>query len=72
MKGALYDWSDAPPAVRGEPFQPAPLEAVVRLTIEGEPVSLSRDVVYRFRDQAQGEVRRPIRAVPTWTTRSWC
>ena len=33
MQGALYDWSDAPPAVRGEPFQPPPLSAVVRLSI---------------------------------------
>jgi LmbE family N-acetylglucosaminyl deacetylase len=64
MNGALYDWSDAPPAVRGEPFQPAPVSAVVRLKLRGVPVSLSRDVVYRFRDQEKGEVRRPVRAVP--------
>jgi len=64
MQGALYDWSEAPLEVRGEPFQPPALAAVVRLSIGGTPVALSREVVYRFRDQAFGEIRRPIRAVP--------
>jgi LmbE family N-acetylglucosaminyl deacetylase len=63
MSGALYDWSDAPAAVRGEPFQPAPLTAVLRARVGDSPLTLSRDVVYRFRDQARGEVRRPVRAV---------
>jgi hypothetical protein len=64
MQGALYDWSGAPPDVLGEPFQPAALSAIVRLRVAGMPVTLSRDVVYRFRDQAFGEIRRPVRAVP--------
>jgi LmbE family N-acetylglucosaminyl deacetylase len=58
--GGLYDWSGVPPVVRGLPFEPPPLEARVRLTIAGEPVTLSREVVYRYRDQAIGEIRRPI------------
>ncbi len=64
MQGALYDWSGAAPAVRGEPFQPAPLAALVRLRIAEARIALRRDVVYRFRDQALGEIRRPVRAVP--------
>ena len=64
MKGALYDWSETPAAVRGEPFQPAPLTAVVRVRVARTTLTLSRDVVYRYRDQARGEVRHPIRAVP--------
>jgi LmbE family N-acetylglucosaminyl deacetylase len=64
MSGALYDWSDVPSAVRGEPFQPPPLTALVRARIGGSTLTLSRDVVYRFRDQAIGEVRRPVRSVP--------
>ncbi|HVE65591.1 MAG TPA: hypothetical protein VNC59_03345, partial [Thermoanaerobaculia bacterium] len=64
MSGALYDWIEAPAAVRGEPFQPPPLSAVVRLSIAGAPLALSREVVHRFRDQAFGEIRRPVRAVP--------
>ncbi|HEX9287750.1 MAG TPA: PIG-L family deacetylase [Thermoanaerobaculia bacterium] len=63
LEGALYDWTDVPPGVRGEPFQPLPLIAVARLRVAGVPVLLRRDVVWRLRDQALGEVRRPVRAV---------
>jgi LmbE family N-acetylglucosaminyl deacetylase len=56
----LYDWTGVLPAVRGLPFEPPPIEARVRLTIGGEPVTLTREVVYRYRDQAIGEIRRPI------------
>jgi LmbE family N-acetylglucosaminyl deacetylase len=59
-RGGLYDWSGAPPDVRGLPFEPPPVIARVRLTIGGEPVTLTREVVYRYRDQAIGEIRRPI------------
>jgi LmbE family N-acetylglucosaminyl deacetylase len=58
--GGLYDWTGVPADVRGLPFDPPPLEARVRLTIAGEPVTLTREVVYRYRDQAIGEVRRPL------------
>jgi LmbE family N-acetylglucosaminyl deacetylase len=64
LAGALYDWSDVPEPIRGEPFQPPALSAVARLRVGGVPLHLKRDVAWRFRDQAQGEVRRPIRAVP--------
>jgi hypothetical protein len=64
MRGALYDWSDVAPGVRGEPFQPPPLTAIVVVRIGDSSLTLSRDVVYRFRDQAVGEIRRPVRAVP--------
>jgi LmbE family N-acetylglucosaminyl deacetylase len=59
-RGGLYDWSTAPADVRGLPFEPPPVNARVRLIIGGEPVILSREVVYRYRDQAIGEVRRPL------------
>jgi LmbE family N-acetylglucosaminyl deacetylase len=58
--GGLYDWTGVPPDVRGLPFEPPPVEARVRLTIAGEAVTLTREVVYRYRDQAIGEVRRPL------------
>jgi LmbE family N-acetylglucosaminyl deacetylase len=64
LAGALYDWSDVPAPIRGEPFQPEALSAVARLRVAGVPLLLKRDVAWRFRDQAQGEVRRPVRAVP--------
>jgi LmbE family N-acetylglucosaminyl deacetylase len=59
-RGGLYDWSTAPADVRGLPFEPPPVNARVRLIIGGEPVTLAREVVYRYRDQAIGEVRRPL------------
>jgi len=59
-RGGLYDWSSAPPDVRGLPFEPPPVSARVRVIIGGEPVTLTREVVYRYRDQAIGEIRRPI------------
>jgi LmbE family N-acetylglucosaminyl deacetylase len=58
--GGLYDWTGVPADVRGLPFDPPPVEARVRLAIAGEPVTLTREVVYRYRDQAIGEVRRPL------------
>lgn len=64
LDGSLYDWSDVPPAVRGEPFGPPPLRLRFRFELEGVPIALEREVVHRHRDQALGEVRRPLRAVP--------
>jgi LmbE family N-acetylglucosaminyl deacetylase len=60
LVGALYDWSGVPPAWRGLPFEPPPVQMTVRLTIAGQPLTLSREVVYRYRDQRTGEVRRPL------------
>ncbi len=60
LAGALYDWTGVPPAWRGLPFEPPPLQMTVRLTIAGQPLALSREVVYRYRDQRTGEVRRPL------------
>jgi len=64
LADALYDWSSVPAAVRGEPFQPGPLTAHARVRIGDTVVALSREVAFRFRDQALGEVRRPLRTVP--------
>src|SRR5437879_21395 len=60
LVGALYDWSGVPTAWRGVPFEPPPVQMTVRLTIAGQPLTLSREVVYRYRDQGTGEVRRPL------------
>ncbi len=59
-RGGLYDWSTAPPDVRGLPFEPPPVTTRVRLFIGGELVTITREVVYRYRDQALGEIRRPL------------
>jgi LmbE family N-acetylglucosaminyl deacetylase len=64
LAGDLYDWSEVESAVRGEPFQPPALSAAVTMRVAGSEIRLRREVVYRFRDQAIGEIRRPVRAVP--------
>jgi LmbE family N-acetylglucosaminyl deacetylase len=58
---AIYDWSGAPPPVRGEPFGPPPLTA--EFVLDGAAHS-AREVSYRTNDQARGELRRPLRVVP--------
>src|SRR5438309_10849650 len=45
LVGALYDWSGVPTAWRGVPFEPPPVQMTVRLTIAGQPLTLSREVV---------------------------
>ncbi len=62
--GDLYDWSEVRSEIRGEPFQPPPASLRFDFTLGGVPISLRRELVYRVGDQAVGEVRRPIRAVP--------
>ena len=62
--GALYHWS-GDPVDWGEPFEPPALRARFVLTAgAGRPISLVREVVHRYRDQAVGEVRHPVFVVP--------
>jgi LmbE family N-acetylglucosaminyl deacetylase len=60
IRGGYYDWTGAASEWRGDPFEPPPVTARVRLTIAGQGIALEREVVWRFRDQAVGEVRRPL------------
>jgi len=60
MIGAMYDWTGVPPDVRGLPSEPPPVTVRAQLTIAGVPVTLTREVVYRYRDQGNGEIRRPL------------
>jgi LmbE family N-acetylglucosaminyl deacetylase len=62
--GAMYDWSTAPPEVRGKPFQPPPLHARFQVAVLGGSVALQREAAFRVRNQAAGEVRREVRVVP--------
>ena len=64
LADALYDWSEAPAEVRGEPFGPPPLTARFTLRIADVEIALEREVVERHGDQAVGEVRQPLRVVP--------
>jgi LmbE family N-acetylglucosaminyl deacetylase len=60
----MYRWSGAP-AWWGEPYEPAPLTARFRISPAGAGAfELTREAVHRYRDQAVGEVRRPLAVVP--------
>src|SRR6185436_1996344 len=52
--GGLYDWSAAPDSLRGEPSDPPLLTARVTLDVAGTPVTVRREVSWRFADQANG------------------
>jgi len=60
LAGASYDWTGVPADVRGTPFEPPLVQARVRAAIGGAPVTLTREVVYRYNDQGVGEIRRPL------------
>ncbi|MEM1178191.1 MAG: PIG-L family deacetylase [Acidobacteriota bacterium] len=64
--GDLYDWTGVDAETRTLPFGPPPVQARFRFSIDGATVELVREVVQRRRDQAIGEVRRPLRAVPAF------
>lgn len=59
--GALYRWPDRERTLGGLPFGPPVLEAAFALSTGGTAVM---EVVHRAVDQAVGEVRRPLAAVP--------
>jgi LmbE family N-acetylglucosaminyl deacetylase len=56
--GDLYDWSEAAADLRGVPFGDPLLTAEFGNLVE------PREVTFRYRDQAVGEVRRPVAVVP--------
>lgn len=62
----LYDWRGVDEDVLGAAFAPPPLRVRVATAIAGAPLTLEREVVMRQRDQAFGEVRRPLRVVPAF------
>lgn len=64
LEGDLYDWSATPPEVRGAPFAPPPVRARFRFAVAGRSVELVREAVYRYGDQAVGEIRRPFQVRP--------
>jgi LmbE family N-acetylglucosaminyl deacetylase len=62
--GAMYHWGGSP-SEWGEPFEAPVLRARVVLTPEGGSALIQeREVVHRYRDQAIGEIRRPVLVVP--------
>jgi LmbE family N-acetylglucosaminyl deacetylase len=64
LAGGLYDWRDAADTLRGDPFDPPLILAEVELEVAGTVLRLTREVSYRYGDQATGEVRKPLAVVP--------
>ncbi|PQB04525.1 PIG-L family deacetylase [Aureitalea marina] len=65
-KGSLGMYS-APKDLIGYPETPAPAVIQANLTIDGEPFSLSREVVYKYNDPVDGEVYQPFEVLPEVT-----
>jgi LmbE family N-acetylglucosaminyl deacetylase len=62
--GAQYRWA-AEPGILGDPFDPPPVIAQFRFGRDGGAThAIEREVFHRYRDQAVGEVRRPLAVVP--------
>lgn len=68
--GFLYDWRGVPAKIRSLPFDPPLIRATVHVSVYGtgsasqRRFAVSREVSYRYNDQARGEVRREVRVVP--------
>ncbi len=62
--GDLYHWPEDQLGLHTRPFGPPPLSLRFRGVLEGAPMEWHREVVFRYRDQALGEVRRPLQVVP--------
>jgi len=63
-QGAMYQWGGTV-GDRGAPFEEAPLQATFEaITPAGEVIPATVAATFRVRDQAIGEVRRPVQVVP--------
>ncbi len=69
--GAMYRWL-APEgvvdrglfSVYGLPFGPAPVRAAFTMLLDSGSLTFHREASYRYRDQASGEIRRPVVVLP--------
>jgi LmbE family N-acetylglucosaminyl deacetylase len=62
--GDLYDWTGVPSRLLGLPDDGPAVRVVLTVNIAGQTMTVERGVAYRFRNQAIGEIRRPLRVVP--------
>ncbi|MFC7358435.1 PIG-L family deacetylase [Jejudonia soesokkakensis] len=66
-KGTLGMYK-APRELIGLPETPAPEQVVFTIKIGNTPMSIKRDVVYKFNDPVDGEVYRPFEILPEVTS----
>ncbi len=60
-----FDWDNSMP--RTLPFAPPRLAAQVALMLDGERVTITQQVEYRFADKSIGEIRRELKIAPPLT-----
>ncbi|HYE72741.1 MAG TPA: NEW3 domain-containing protein, partial [Blastocatellia bacterium] len=60
-----FDWDASMPL--NLPFAPPILSAQVKLTLNGENVTINQPVEYRFSDKSIGEIRRDLKVAPALT-----
>lgn len=65
-KGSLGMYA-APKDLIGLPETPAPEKVVFNLSINAIPVSVTKEIVYKFNDPVDGEVYRPLAVLPEMT-----
>lgn len=63
--GDLFQWPETDD--RTMPFTPQPVNAEVKMTIEGQDITFTVPVEYRYSDETRGEIRRNINVVPALT-----
>ncbi|MFT7589628.1 MAG: LmbE family N-acetylglucosaminyl deacetylase [Limisphaerales bacterium] len=56
-------------AIRGLPNTPRTIQAKFDLLIDGQPLRITRDVVFKSNDPVRGEVYRPLEVVPPASVR---
>lgn len=66
-KGTLGMYS-APKGLIGYPETPAPAVISAALTINGQAISIDREVVYKYNDPVDGEVYQPFEILPEVTS----
>lgn len=60
-----YDWDNKMP--RNLPFGPSVAEVNVDLLLNGQKITISQPVEYRFADKTYGEIRRELKVTPELT-----
>ena len=60
-----FDWDASMP--RGMPFAPPRAAAQVEMTLDGERVTITQPVEYRYADKSIGEMRRDLKVAPPLT-----
>jgi len=68
-EGSLGMYKVKEQLLRGLPETPRPNKVVFMLTISGEPMMISKNIVYKRTDPVKGEVYRPFEVIPAAAVR---